>query len=232
MKVPNSPITCSGLISILFVNSRRFLQSYCSTFCTILFLSSSAQSATRPETDLVPLHIGINEVDFGERAIAGMVVLAHRENFNAHSSELATFYLRTAVVESDPEMWQIIPFEIPRKEKDQGVDKNYLRVWGGADCKLETFRLLRGRNDKATYVLRANRPLGHSFVDPGFVTFVWFKLDWNLDGVPGWPVALFKVSKTETSKSKYCDVDKAIETELHLRGAITPTEGSLPDQPE
>ncbi|MDQ6624555.1 MAG: hypothetical protein M3Y69_00220 [Verrucomicrobiota bacterium] len=79
-------------------------------------------------------------------------------------------------------------------------------------------------------MLKAERPLGESFVGPGLVTFTWFKLDWNLEGIPGWPTASFKVWKTETTTKRYCDVDKAIESELHLKGAIMPTEGSLPNK--
>ena len=190
-----------------------------------LLVSASELS---PEFELVPLHNGINKVAFGKGAIEGMVMLAHCENFNAHSFEMATFYLRTAAVESDPKAWQLLPFEI---KTEDGVWENSLQVWGGADCQLHTFRLLRGRKDKAVYVLVADRPLGESFADPGLVKFTWLKLTWNADGLPGEPTAYFKVWKTETTTKQYCDVDKAIEVELHLKGAIMPTEGSLPDEP-
>ncbi len=177
--------------------------------------------------ELIALHNGINEVDFGEGAISGMVMLAHRENFNAHSFEIATFYLRTAALDSDPEQWQIIPFRFAR---ESGRSQNDLQVSGGADCKLHTFRLLIGRKDKTAYVLIADRPLGHSFAEPGLVTFTWLKLGWNPDGGAGEPTASFKVFKTETTHKKYCDVDKAFKVELELEGAMMPSEGSLAEK--
>ncbi len=94
-----------------------------------------------PDAEWVPLHNGINKVDFGDRAVAGMVMLAHRENFNAHSFEMATFYLRTAAVESDPKAWQVIPFEVKTEE---GIDKNYLRVWGGGRLPARYFPVAAG----------------------------------------------------------------------------------------
>ena len=176
------------------------------------------------DLELVPLHNGMNQVELGSPALAGMVMLAHRENFNAHSFELATFYLRTAVLESDPKMWQLIPFEIKTEE---GVWKNSLGVSGGADCQVHTFRLLRARKEGKVSVLVADRATGESYADPGRVTFTWLQLEWNPDGGAGEPTARFKAWKTEKTTKLYCDVDEAIEAELHLTGAIAPKAGSL-----
>jgi hypothetical protein len=174
-----------------------------------------------PDAELIPLHNGINTVDLGAKVIAGLVVLAHRENFNAHSFEIATFYLRTRELESDPEQWQIVPFQI---RSETGRMRNDVQVCGGADCQTHTFRLLRSRKEKAAYVVTADRAPGHSFADPGLVTFTWFQLGWNPDGGAGEPTASFKPLQTETTKKLYCDVDEALQSELHLGGAIMPKE--------
>lgn len=187
---------------------------------SLLAVSGNAEAPR--DAELVALHNGINRVHFGKGAIAGMVVLAHRENFNAHSFEFATFYLRTAATDSDPAQWQIIPFEI---RAGTGRMENGLSVSGGADCQAHTFRLLRSRDGKAAFVVTADRAPGPSYADPRPVTFTWFKLSWNRDGGAGEPTAVFKAVGTEVTKKLYCDVDQALKAELHLGGAIMPREG-------
>ena len=123
------------------------------------------------------------------------------------------------MAESDPKQWQIVPFE----NAEIGLHwKNDLEVSGGADCQLHTFRLLRVLKDNAAYVLIADRAPGHSFADSETVTFSYFKLTFNVDGLPGLPTAYFKLVQTENAPKKYCDVNKAIKAELALDGAIAP----------
>lgn len=193
------------------------------TVCA-LFGSTSAIAAGAPSNaGLVPLHNGVNEVDLGARASKGMVVLAHRENFNAHSFQMASFYLQTTALGADPTQWQLVPFHTKTKEGDYDY---FLRVAGGADCQTHTFRLLTDKKAKATYVVVAEREFGQSLADPNPVTFTWFKLTWG-DGIPGTPTAFFEPFRTDKAEKPYCDVDRAIKTELHLDGAIAPREGSL-----
>ncbi|MGI8432982.1 MAG: carbapenem self-resistance protein CarG family protein [Chthoniobacterales bacterium] len=200
------------------------LTNCCPALALLALLATSAPAAAEPRAPgLVLLRNGINPVELGPGARAGMVVLAHRENFNAHSFEIATFYLRTARLDSDPATWQLIPFETKHAGSSY---ENDLLVSGGADCVLHTFRIFAGRKAEAARILVADRAPGESFADPRPVTFTWYELAWNPDGGAGQPTAFFRVTKTATTRQAYCDADQAIRDELQLEGAITPAEGS------
>lgn len=164
----------------------------------------------------VPLKNGISTFDLGSDHM--MVTLAHRENFNAHSSEIAFFYLRTRAVDSDPKQWQFVPIE-RKSGEPQWQDGAY--VGGGADCQTVTFRLLRKRNTACLLIARRAME-GKTYFDPGRVTFEYYKLTFNTEGLIGWPVAYFKLFQTDQSVKEYCDVDKAIKAELSLGGAMAP----------
>ncbi len=172
-----------------------------------------------PDVEVIPVKNGITSFNAGSDNL--MVVLGHRENFNAHSSEVASFYLRTKAVDADPDLWQFVPIE---RKSEEGKWQENVRVWGGVDCHLETFRLLWNEKLTVLHLLIATREFGHTFLDPASVTFEYYQLTFNHEGIPGWPVAYFKRSRTEKAKSPYCDVDDAIKTELGLEGAIAPIE--------
>jgi hypothetical protein len=188
-----------------------------SIYIFLLAALSPTQGGVPAGAKLVVLKNGINRVDPGGDVIEAMVLLAHRDNFNAHSFERSTVLIRTRSAESDPTQWQIVPFE----NAESGLHwKNDLEISGGADCQLHTFRLLRGSKENATYVLMADRAPGHSYADSETVTFSYFKLTFNVDGLPGLPTAYFKLVQTEKAQKKYCDVNAAIKVELGLEGAM------------
>jgi hypothetical protein len=188
-----------------------------SSYVFLLATLSLTQAGVPAGAELVVLKNGINRVDLGGNVIEAMVLLAHRDNFNAHSFERSTFLIRTRAAESDPNQWQIVPFE----NAESGLHwKNDSEVSGGADCQLHTFRLFRVSKEHTIYVLIADRAPGTSLADSETVTFLYFKLIFNVDGLPGLPTAYFKLVQTETARKKYCDVNEAIKTELGLDGAI------------
>jgi hypothetical protein len=166
---------------------------------------------------MLPLRNGINNFGVGDDRL--MVILAHRENFNAHSFETASFYIQTAAAESDRQQWQIVPIEI-KHENERWV--NAVDISGGADCQLHTFRLLVDRATKSFYLLLADRAAGDSYADEETVTFKILKLTFNLNGEAGAPAAFFHELRSDIAKKKYCDVDAALKTELGLAAAITP----------
>ena len=59
---------------------------------------------------LIKLHNGINTADFGGGAGKALLVMAHRENFNAHSFEVTTVYI--TLKSGDDKVLQIVPVEI------------------------------------------------------------------------------------------------------------------------
>ncbi|HEX8297363.1 MAG TPA: hypothetical protein VF593_13750 [Chthoniobacteraceae bacterium] len=201
----------------------RLLGHSAVAICALLVSASAIAAGVPANAEVVPLHSGVNEVPFGTGADAGMVILAHRENFNAHSFQMASFYLRTSAQNSNPQEWQIVPFRMDLKTENYDY---FLRVGGGADCQTLSFRLLTDRKANATYVVIAEREFGTSFGDRNSVTFTWFKLTRG-DGLPGTPTAFFEPFQTDKTREPYCDVDRAIKTVLHLDGAMMPKEGSL-----
>lgn len=201
------------------MSRQKFLRLILSSCVFLLVTLSPTQAGVPAGAELVVVKNGINRVDFGGEIIEAMVLLAHRDNFNAHSFERSTFLIRTRAAESDPKQWQIVPFE----NAESGLHwKNDLEVSGGADCQLHTFRLLRVSKENTTYVLIADRAPGTSFADSETVTFSYFKLTFNVDGLPGLPTAYFKLVQTESAQKKYCDVNEAIKAELGLDRAIAP----------
>jgi hypothetical protein len=202
---------------------KSLLLNYVAAAWCALLVAPSAIAGVPANAELVPLHNGINEVNFGPKTVGAMVMLAHRENFNAHSFAMASFYLRTDAQNSQPKQWQVVPFHLDPKS---GNFEYFQKVGGGADCQTCTFRLLVDRKTDATYVVIAERQFGDSFADTRPVTFTWLKLTRG-NGLPGEPVAWFKPFEIETTKAAYCNVDQAIKTELRLDGAMMPREGSL-----
>jgi hypothetical protein len=199
------------------MSQHRFRRLILSSYVFLLAPLSPTQAGVPAGAELIVVKNGINRVDLGGDIIEAMVMLAHRDNLNAHSFERSTFLIRKHTAESDPKQWQIVPFE----DAESGSHwKNDLEVSGGADCQLHTFRLLRLSKENITYVLIANRAPGNSFTDGETVTFSYFKLTFNVDGLPGLPTAYFKLVQTEKAQKKYCDVNEAIKAELGLEGAI------------
>jgi hypothetical protein len=193
--------------------------SYCLAVVSLgLLITVGSNAAPPPDSRPVILNNGITTLELEADHI--MITLAHRENFNAHSFEVAMFYIRTHAVDSDPKQWQIVPIE---RKSDDGRWEEGAHVYGGADCQIQTFRLLHDQKQNILYLLVAHRSMeDRTFADPGPVTFEYYKLTFNTEGVIGWPVAYFKLFQTDTVKTEYCDVDKAIKTELGFTAAIAP----------
>ena len=105
-----------------------------------LWLCAQAVAATvngKPRLPPVqPLHNGINRLSLLAKGPAGMAMLAHRENFNAHSFDVLTLYQPAADGVDGQSRWQIVPvFDAQGEHLTLGVS-------GGADCLLMDFRLL------------------------------------------------------------------------------------------
>ncbi|MFL6536557.1 MAG: hypothetical protein ACJ8JD_00045 [Chthoniobacterales bacterium] len=187
----------------------------CAAFCG---LAVAGRAAFLPSgAELLPLKNGVTNVALGDNRL--MVMLAHRENFNAHSYETASFYIQTTAAESDPQQWQIIAIETKR-ENERWM--NAIDVSGGADCQLHTFRLLIDSASKSVYLLCADRAPGKSYADEEAVTFTIYELRFNANGDIGPSVAFFRQLRSDKAKKKYCDVDEALKAELDLAGAIAP----------
>jgi hypothetical protein len=99
------------------------------------------------------------------------------------------------------------------------IEREALRVSGGADCRLHDFRLLKPIGSNPVRLILADRDPGSSYADVANVHFSYFELAKNDDGDPGWPSLYFKLKDTKVSSHQYCDVDEALDKELHLKAA-------------
>jgi hypothetical protein len=178
----------------------------------LLVIASGLAAATAVAMDVsgyavVKLHRGLNNLDLGFAGRKFSVAIAHRENFNAHSFDVVTVYLSSG----DPSQGlDIVGFWDKTKE---GLT---LTVSGGADCLLHDFRLLESTRGMPPMLVVAERPLVMSYADNEPVSFRFYALKQNTEGLPGEPAYWFDLVETRTSRRAYCDVGFALSRELGL----------------
>jgi hypothetical protein len=162
---------------------------------------------------VVKLHRGLNDPDLAFAGRKFSVAVAHRENFNAHSFDVVTVYLSSG----DPSGGlDILGFW------DKNHEELTLTVSGGADCLLHDFRLLKSTRGAAPMLVVADRPLLGTYADNEPVSFKFYVLRQNTDGLAGEPAYWFDRVETQTSKGAYCDVGAALARELGLGDYRTP----------
>lgn len=155
-----------------------------------------------------PLHNGLNPLSLLVGAPAGMAVLAHRENFNAHSFDVLTIYQLVAGRPGGPVQWQIVPV------MDERGEHLTLSASGGADCLLKDFRLLSPSAAEGARLILAERELGESFASPAPVSFRFYRLQRNGEGIAGSPHLFFAFDHEVQAAHPYCDVGEALQREL------------------
>jgi hypothetical protein len=169
-----------------------------------------------PSWKMVALHNGSNAVDVNSDGHVDLVVVARRENYNAHGFDATTIYLWGPTTPEAPHTTgtlHIVPVE--RKEPE-GEDPLVLRTAGGADGLLHDFRLFTDATHHAAVLVTATRRFGESFADTQPVTFEYFRLARNEEGIPGWATFYFKAYKKEESKKPHQDVNEAFKSELGI----------------
>jgi hypothetical protein len=157
---------------------------------------------------VVKLEYGENRVDFNNDGVLDLVVLGHRENFNAHDYDVISFYAN----EPRDAHWRlaIVPMF------DQDKETVTLAAAGGADCRLHDFRLLRPKHGEQSLLIVADRKMSDSFFEENTVTFSYFKLERNSEELVGRPYLYFNLAEVREAKVKYCDVNQAFHSELGL----------------
>jgi hypothetical protein len=158
---------------------------------------------------VVPVSNGVNKLTLdGHEAMA---VRAWRENFNAHGFDVVTFYFRDRS-DDGKTTWNLVPVF----DQDDSRERDMLTVSGGADCQLHDFRLLQADGRRPVRLVLADRDMGDSYADGATVHFSYYELARNEDDSPGRPTLYFKAWKTTVAAHKYCDVNEALDKELHL----------------
>ena len=166
------------------------------------FLAVSCVAFSEPATSVIKIRNGVTRVDFVGNGVSDIIISGHRENFNAHSFDVVSFYIP---VEDN---WNIVPIFENEKEKLQ------ITVSGGADCLLHDFRLIKGDFKKPATLIIADREMGDSFVDQAKVVFTYYTLVRGEE--IGSPIYGFVKSNTTEAKTKYCDVGEAFKNELSI----------------
>ncbi|MDR1967151.1 MAG: hypothetical protein LBQ32_00440 [Burkholderiaceae bacterium] len=175
----------------------------------ILFLVDIAAAGESIPQRVIKVENGIAHVDIVGDGTPGLIVSGHRENFNAHSFNVVSFYLQLDI--SGTKEWYIVPL--------MGNDKEEwsVTVGGGADCLLHDFRLLAKQGKEPPTLVLADRELGKSFATPASVKFSYYRLMHHPDGMPGFPPYAFELSRVVKAKANYCDVGDALKSELGIR---------------
>ncbi len=162
-------------------------------------------------TSLPQLTSGVTAVDIIGDGSPAIVLLSHRENFNAHSFNLLTLYWIDRPSDGTAPIWQVIPIV----SADGSPEQDSALRSGGADCVLQDFRIVNGNHGPAQLIL-AKRDFGNSFIDPGPVTFHFYELRDNKQGIPGFPKYYYEESRALRTKRSYCDVGDAFQKELNI----------------
>ncbi|HEX7638899.1 MAG TPA: hypothetical protein VF457_10915 [Burkholderiaceae bacterium] len=165
----------------------------------------SAAAAGEPHP--LKLHYGLNKVDITGQGDPAVAVLAHRENFNAHSFEVLALYLTPR--DSRDKTWNIVPL-FDDKHPTGALE---LYTDGGADCLLHDYRLLAAAGQPMRIVLAA-RDFGQDFADTVPVRFDFYVLKTNEDQDFGRPYRYFEHEKSVQARHPYCDVGEAFRKEL------------------
>jgi hypothetical protein len=159
---------------------------------------------------VVKLTNGPNRIGLPGLNVLCWAVLSHRENFNAHGFDIFSLQMKEAGQGPNPNDWMAVTFF------DDNKEQFVLTVGGGADCLLHDFRLLRDHGGKIIQLILADRELTGSYVDKETVTFSFYELKKNIEGLVGYPLFYFQRVRVQTAREKYCDVGEAFKVELGL----------------
>jgi hypothetical protein len=172
----------------------------------LVILAACSQACAGPAA--ISLHNGVNRFDL-DGAAAGMAVLGHRENFNAHGFDVLSLYAKPERT-SD---WQLVSVF------DGDKEALTLSASGGADCLLRDFRLVRDSPSDRVQLIVAERDAGSNYADPAAVHFKFYALRRNDAADVGRPLYYFELTRTTLAKRPFCDVGEAFIEELGIRPA-------------
>lgn len=192
--------------------------------CLGLLLQAPWPADAGPDTarTVIPLSNGLNTLSLTTAPLPARAFLAHRDNANAHGFEVLTLYIEAPIWPGAQPQWQLVP----AFDKRRGVHRGEyltLHASGGADCRRSDFRLLAATAKTDTTLILAEREFGDSFASAAPVTFRFFKLAKNSEGLPGRPMYYFEFDYERRAIKAYCDVGDALQAELGV-GPYEPAE--------
>ncbi len=161
------------------------------------------------QMEVVSLNYGSNTIDLDGDGKAEQVVKSWRENFNAHGYH-SYLFLENRKSYYKGQITSTITVRAP----DKGLHWDMARSSEGADCTVTDYTLIRADDELALVLLKSSRPTIDGYGGKYPVTFEFYKLIRNEEGIPGDPHRYWQRYKTITSKQIYCDVHNAMKAEL------------------
>ncbi|GLQ87166.1 hypothetical protein GCM10007898_07320 [Dyella flagellata] len=181
---------------------------------TVLTLMAASSACAGQFGDARPVSLanGFNHVVLGGHDAT--IVVADRENYNAHDFTVATIYMQGPSDLSNGQVLNLVPV-FYADAKDQ-YERLHLVKSGGADCVLHDFRILASARSDAAWLIRAERDMQRSFADAEPVHFYFYRLKENKEEQVGRPPVYFEFDHRVDATKPYCDVDEAMSKELGI----------------
>jgi len=171
-------------------------------FITIVATILWAGTAIAQDT-LVALQNGINHIDLDGDGVEEQIIKTWRENYNAHGYN---GYLFLGMSDVDKTM-VTITLSPPKASHQDMVFSGE-----GVDCTYQDYFLVS--NEHGIRLVKASRSIVESFAAHEPVTFEFYQLAKNDEGIPGDPYRFWQFNRTVITEQKYCDVSDALKTEI------------------
>ncbi|ACD66527.1 MAG TPA: hypothetical protein DEA57_02755 [Sulfurihydrogenibium sp.] len=155
---------------------------------------------------------GLNYLDLDGDGEKDIIVKGYRNNISAHTFSVISFYLSRKIdsqEKSNIKRLDIISIgQLPDKEEYQ------LFTHEGADCILRDFRLVKIKNSKKVYLIKAERYLSgeKTYADKDTVKFTIYELQYDDTDDR---FSFNKINEFRATR-KYCDVNEAFKQELGI----------------
>jgi len=153
---------------------------------------------------------GLNYLDLDGDGEKDIIVKGYRNNISAHTFSAISFYL-SRKIDSQKKFRRLDIISIghvPDKEEYQ------LFTHEGADCILRDFRLVKIKNSKKVYLIKAERYLSgeKTYADKDIIKFAIYELQYDDTDDR---FSFNKINEFRATR-KYCDVNEAFKQELGI----------------
>jgi hypothetical protein len=180
------------------------------TLLALLPIATRAAPTPRGVLTPIPLHSGVNRLpNFASDGREGRIVLAWRDNANAHGYDVFLVLLPTKAGAND---WNIVGFEDGEDFADTLRDQPHT----GEDV-VRAVRFVRTwqSGKEVPLVVTATRTIVTSIPRPAQTPIAVYSLQ-KSDGVPGTTADYFRVIRKWRAKRLYCNAELALKDELRV----------------
>lgn len=171
-------------------------------------------SAALALTQILNVRNGLTRADIIGDGSPGVILVAEKENYNAHGYHAVAIAVRPRVLlnaQSPDSGWKLVPAEGPARGAG-----DVLGTEEGADCALRDMRFLRRASGRPLTLIIGQRALSRSYSDSDAVQFTIYELQYNAGGMVGHPTYYFEPARVIRPTRQYCDINMAFDRELGL----------------